>query len=326
MAGLIRLRHCRRGEYPFVAYHGERRPAERFICKHTSKTIMFGQTFVANDLVLIALLVVLEGVLSIDNALVLGLLAKRLPKARQQRVLTYGLAGAFVFRFIAVGAAAFLMRWRVVKLLGGGYLLFVALKHLIAKAREGGDEHLAVGPDKMPMAVDAATGRELSPEQQAQELHIRSAIPVPSAGHAGFWSTVAVIELTDIAFAIDSILAAMALVGAAPAGQLGLRPKLWVVITGGMLGLVLMRFAAVLFIKLLDRFPRFETAAYLLVTVIGLKLVIDWALNTPAHPHRVDFHSPGNAAFWVFWILMLLCCGIGFLPRRKRPTPATPTG
>jgi YkoY family integral membrane protein len=285
---------------------------------------MFGQTFAANDLLLIGLLVILEGVLSIDNALVLGLLAKRLPKAQQQRALTYGLAGAFIFRFIAIGTAAFLLRWRVVKLLGGGYLLWVALKHLISKARERRDEHIALGPDRMPTLVDATTGRELPPEEQEHELHIRSAVPVPSAGHAGFWSTVAVIELTDIAFAIDSILAAMALVGATPAGHPGPHPKLWVVITGGTLGIVLMRFAAVLFIKLLEKFPRFETSAYLLVSVIGLKLVVDWGLNTPAHPHRVDFHSPGNAAFWIFWILMLLCCAIGFLPPKKSVTATRP--
>lgn len=286
---------------------------------------MFGQTFAANDLFLIGLLVILEGVLSIDNALVLGLLAKRLPKVRQQRALTYGLAGAFVFRFIAVGAAAFLMQWRVVKLLGGGYLLWVALKHVVSKARDRRHEHVALGPDSTPIIVDASTGRELPAHEQEQELRIRSAVPVLPAGQAGFWSTVAVIELTDIAFAIDSILAAMALVGAAPAGHPGPHPKLWVVITGGMLGLILMRFAAVLFIKLLDKLPRFETAAYLLVTVIGLKLVIDWGLNTPAHPHRVDFHSPGNPAFWIFWILMLLCCAVGFIPPKKnRPAAVRP--
>jgi YkoY family integral membrane protein len=277
---------------------------------------MFGQTVSANDFFLIALLVILEGVLSIDNALVLGLLAKRLPKVQQQRALTYGLIGAFLFRFIAIATAALLLRWRWVKLLGGGYLLWVALKHLISQGRKR-EEHVALGPDKVPTIIDATTRGELTPDQRDRELRIRSAIPIPSVKRAGFWSTVVAIELTDIAFAIDSILAAMALVGAAPAGHSGPHPKLWVVVTGGMLGVILMRFAAVLFIKLLDKFPRFEISAYLLVTLIGLKLVVDWGLNTPAHPHRVDFHSLGNAAFWMFWILMLFCCAIGFIPQKK---------
>ena len=64
-----------------------------------------------------------------------------------------------------------------------------------------------------------------------------------------FWSTVGMIELTDIAFAVDSILAAIALVGAAPTGAT-VHPKLWVVMVGGIAGVVMMRFAAVVFIRL----------------------------------------------------------------------------
>ena len=103
---------------------------------------MFGQTFGTHDLVVIALLILLEGVLSIDNALVLALLAKRLPKHQQARALTYGLVGAFVFRFVAIGAAAYLLQWRIVKLIGGGYLLWIALKHLLTKRSE--QEHLTL--------------------------------------------------------------------------------------------------------------------------------------------------------------------------------------
>src|SRR5205823_920225 len=90
---------------------------------------MFGQTFDPHDLAIIGLLVILEGVLSIDNALVLGLLARRLPKVLQGKALTYGLVGAFVFRILAIAAASFLLHWRLVKFLGGAYLVYVAVKH-----------------------------------------------------------------------------------------------------------------------------------------------------------------------------------------------------
>jgi predicted tellurium resistance membrane protein TerC len=83
-----------------------------------------------------------------------------------------------------------------------------------------------------------------------------------------------------------------------------------------MLGVVLMRFAAVIFIKLLDRFPRFEISAYLLVIVIGGKLLADWGLNSPEHPHRVDFHDFSHPAFWIFWLLMLACLAIGVMGKR----------
>src|SRR6478672_13792700 len=97
---------------------------------------LFGQTFEFHDLFIVGLLVVLEGVLSIDNALVLGLLARRLPKHLQSKALTYGLAGAFVFRVIAIAAAAYLLHWRFVKLLGGAYLVYVSAKHFFFDADE----------------------------------------------------------------------------------------------------------------------------------------------------------------------------------------------
>src|SRR2546429_7839345 len=91
----------------------------------------FGQKAEPHDLVIVALLIVLEGVLSIDNALVLGLLAKRVPKRLQGRALTYGLVGALIFRMAAIGAANWLLQWTFAKLLGRAYLIFVAIKHFI---------------------------------------------------------------------------------------------------------------------------------------------------------------------------------------------------
>lgn len=284
----------------------------------------YGQVFDWHDLAVIGLLIVLEGVLSIDNALVLGLLAKRLPKHQQPRALTYGLVGAFVFRVIAIATAGLLFRWRIVKLIGGGYLVFIAVKHLFFESKEEVPETLAVDAEGEPVILDARTGGPLTPEQQ--DVEIQERVPVDVApretrkgGYSRFWPTVLVIELTDIAFAVDSILAAIALVGGMPTDRPkdALHPKLWVVLVGGMLGVILMRFAAVIFIKLLDRFPRFEEAAYLLVIVIGGKLLADWYFNSPEHPHRLDFHSVSHPAFWIFWGLMVVCFAIGFLPSKN---------
>lgn len=252
---------------------------------------MFGQTYSPTDPGVIVLLVFFEGLLSIDNALVLALLARRLPEQMRARALTYGLGGAFVFRFIMIGSAAYLLQWRVVKLIGGGYLLWISLQHFFFKRRE---PQPSIGD-----ADDATAARKPTP---------------------GFWTTVALIEVTDVAFAIDSILAAIALVGSAPVGHVGLHPKLWVVVTGGMIGVILMRIAAAMFIRLLERFPRFETSAYLLVLTIGLKLLIDWAVNTKEQPDRANFHNPASPLFWAFWSVMIVCIGIGFLPVKKVDT------
>lgn len=290
----------------------------------------FGQTFEFHDLFIVGLLVLLEGVLSIDNALVLGLLAKRLPRRLQSRALTYGLVGAFVFRFIAIITATWLMHWWIVKLLGGSYLVYVAVKHFFFEHKDPEKEHIRVGPDGHPILEDL-DGRPLSAAEGEQEIAARAPLPVAqdnsaaraTAGvrqYAGFWPTVFVIELTDIAFAVDSILAAIALVAGGQTYE-GAHPKTWVVIIGGFLGVVLMRFAAVIFIRLLERFPRFELAAYLLVLLIGLKLVADWAFNTPGKHPALNFHSPSQWAFWVFWSLMVLFFCVGFLPQHPKKAP-----
>ena len=285
----------------------------------------FGQECVWGDLGIVGLLIVLEGVLSIDNALVLGLLAKRLPKHQQAQALTYGLLGAFAFRILAISVASFLLKWRVVKLLGGAYLAYVAIKHLWFESGEDVGQ-VALGSSGESAFVHEVTGAGLTLAQESIEIEER--IPIPNVtelldgtaidGKARFWPTVFVIEMTDIAFAVDSILAAIALVGPASPGHAAdaVHPKLWVIITGGMLGVVLMRYAAVVFIRLLERFPRFEVTAYWLVCLIGLKLLIDWGFNTPAEPHRVDFHNFHEMPYWIFWIALALTFCSGFLPRK----------
>jgi YkoY family integral membrane protein len=316
---------------------------------------IFGQRFVAGDIVIVLLLVLLEGVLSIDNALVLGLLAKRLPKHQQKRALTYGLIGAFVFRFLAIGTATFLLQWTFVKFLGGAYLVYIAVRHLFFESQEEEKEKIVLDEHGHPVLVEEETGEALSAEEEEQE--IRERVPVymkpetrKRVGAASFWPTVFVIEMTDIAFAVDSILAAIALVGAPPkdlpAGSA--HPKLWVVITGGFLGVVLMRFAAAIFIRLLDRFPRFEISAYLLVIVIGMKLLLDWGFNSdwaswgwhanhewaqhyaewlkanwifPAagndNHHLLNFHDLRRPECIAFWLLMVVCFSIGFIPKKR---------
>ncbi|HZL90144.1 MAG TPA: hypothetical protein VFB96_17380 [Pirellulaceae bacterium] len=367
------------------------------------------QTFDWPDMAVIGLLILLEGVLSIDNALVLGLLAKRLPQHQRARALWYGIAGAFVFRTIAVLTAAYLLQWTFVKFFGGAYLVYIAVKHLFFEAKEEKAEKIILDEAGNPILVDAATGVPISADQE--EIEIKERVPFdglvedeeaeagagrPSAAESApaapppetaaswwrFWKTVFVIELTDIAFAVDSILAAIALAG-------GKQQKLWVIITGGLLGMLLMRVAARLFIGLLDRFPRFEIAAYLLVILIGMKLLVDWGFNSdwsfdqqkwiqnrlspawkqtfadleksrhdlihgydrwlkanwifdvqhdhgpqagPANgngaiavqhvPHLLDFHDLRFPECMAFWVLMVLCFVVGFLPARQ-PTAAT---
>jgi YkoY family integral membrane protein len=363
--------------------------------------LFFDQTFVPTDLAAVLVLVILEGVLSIDNALVLGLLAKRLPRNEQGRALWYGLAGAVVFRCAAVLFASFLLRWTFAKFLGGAYLVYIAVKHLFFESHETEETKMELDEHGHPKLVDEEGG---PPSEEAEELEIRGRAPVyldretrKRLGLASFWPTVLIIELTDIAFAVDSILAALAFVGSPPPGHPpeAFHPKLWLVIFGGLIGVALMRVAASMFIKLLEKFPRFETSAYLLVIVIGLKLLADWGVKSdwsfdkatwmppawkqtfegveesrrsyvhgyedwlnenwifppkdweqshaapekpaelpppegepaeaeapdhdPRHtPHLLNFHQLTRPESLLFWSSMLICFGIGFIPKRSK--------
>ena len=80
---------------------------------------MFGQTFAPGDLATVGFLVILEGLLSIDNALVLGVLAQRVAPPLRMKALSYGLIGGLLLRLAAIAAAAILLRFSILKLLGG---------------------------------------------------------------------------------------------------------------------------------------------------------------------------------------------------------------
>ena len=82
------------------------------------------------DVLTIATIALLEGLLSVDNALVLAIMVKHLPPVQRRKALMYGMAGAFAFRLVALVGASYLMHLTWVKMLGGGYLLYLAMKHM----------------------------------------------------------------------------------------------------------------------------------------------------------------------------------------------------
>ncbi|MCX7798998.1 MAG: TerC family protein [Fimbriimonadales bacterium] len=191
---------------------------------------MFGQTFQPSDLLSIGFLVLLEGLLSADNALVLAILVKHLPKSQQRKALLYGLAGAFVFRLLAILFAAVVLRQWWLQAVGALYLLYLPYRHFRGVA------HSYSLPQRK----------------------------------AGFWPTVVSVELTDIAFALDSVLAGIGFI--ARPGRGVDESKIWVVYLGAVLGIVLLRFAAGLFVQLLERYPKLDHVAYAIVGWIGVKL------------------------------------------------------
>lgn len=224
---------------------------------------MFGQTFQTGDLGSVAFLILLEGMLSADNALVLAIMVRHLPREQQTRALLYGLGGAFVFRLVAIVFASLVLQQWWLQAIGSAYLLFLPIKHFIRSRNE--------------------------------ELNAK---PVGKS----FWPTVAMVELTDIAFAVDSILAGVTFID-------NNRAKLWVVYSGAIIGVILLRFAAGFFVKLLDRYPALDHVAYLLVGWVGVKLAF-LAGHTFDVYHAGDFHMAEMPPL-VFWSVLLSLAVIG---------------
>ncbi|MDQ1146400.1 YkoY family integral membrane protein [Bacillus sp. SORGH_AS 510] len=197
-------------------------------------------------------LIALEGLLAADNALVLAIMVKHLPEEKRKKALFYGLAGAFVFRFASLFVISFLVDVWQVQAIGALYLLFMAGNHVFRKLIKGKAEETTKGSQKT----------------------------------SGFWSTVLKVEIADIAFAVDSILAAVAMAVVLPDTPLpnigGLDGgKFLVIFAGGIIGLIIMRFAANLFVKLLEKKPGLEIAAFTIVGWVGVKLAV-YTLSHPA--------------------------------------------
>ena len=206
-----------------------------------------------SDLITILALVGLEGILSGDNALVLAVLVQRLPNEEdQRRALRYGIIGAFVLRGIAtVLAVKLLEAGAIVALLGGLYLCWLPYKHFTSHADEAETE-----------------------EQQFARGRRRHWL-----GLSAFWGTVISVELTDLVFAVDSILVAVAMSN-----------KPWVIISGGILGIIMMRLLTVQVLALIKLYPRLIDGAYIIVAWVGIKLLweflhkmhwIPWMLPKP---------------------------------------------
>lgn len=186
---------------------------------------------------LIGTLVLLEGLLSADNALVLAVMVKHLPENKRRKALFYGLLGAYAFRFIAIGIGVFLIKLWWVKVLGAAYLGWLALRYFLDRKKEN------------------QSNNEENNEISKSSLLIRM--------FGTFWGTVASVELMDIAFSVDSVLAA-----------LGVSDQVWILLLGGMLGVLMMRGVAGVFLKLIDRIPELETSAYVLILIISVKMLL----------------------------------------------------
>lgn len=188
-----------------------------------------------HDIALLLNIFLLESLLSIDNAAVLALMVKDLPKKQRPKALKYGIFGAFAFRGLSLFIASWLVQILWLKIIGGAYLLYLTYGHFTS-AKDTIEE----GVDKEKSKIYLAGKNRLGQ----------------------FWTTVILVEVMDIAFSIDNIFAAVAIT-----------ENITLILAGVFIGIIAMRFIAQWFTKLIVKFPTLEKSAFIVIGILGIKLI-----------------------------------------------------
>lgn len=190
------------------------------------------------SLAIIGNLIIIESLLSVDNAAVLATMVMDLPEKQRNKALKYGIWGAYIFRGLAMIFASFLIQIWWLKPIGGLYLLYLVYDFWKGKqTSENEDDILDKNSNWLYRSTVGALG--------------------------SFWSTVAIVELMDMAFSIDNVFAAVAFSN-----------NIILICTGVFIGILAMRFIAQWFVKLMGTYTFLETSAFVVIAILGLKLCL----------------------------------------------------
>ncbi len=195
-----------------------------------------------HNILIILNLFILESLLSVDNAAVLAIMVKDLPKEQKKKALRYGLLGAYVFRGLCLFIAAWLVKIVWLKILGGIYLLYLVYGHF---------------------TVANDTIEEASEVNDSKIYKFASKI-----GLNKLWATIVLVEIMDLAFSIDNVFAAVALSN-----------NFYIIMAGVAIGILAMRFVAGWFVNLIEKYPSLEKSAFIVIALLGLKLIVSGAVD-----------------------------------------------
>ena len=195
---------------------------------------------------LLPVIVSLELVLSADNAVALASITKNLNNIDLQRkALNIGIFIALLLRILVILTAQFFLNFWPVKLIGGIYLISLSISKFLSLNNNGSDKNLKENSDKSNISL---------------------------------FKVILLLSVTDLAFSIDSITAAVAI-----------SDQFLLVITGAIIGVIALRFTSGLFIKWLEIYINLEKAGYIAVGLIGLKLIIQLVLFKLVIPEYLFF-------------------------------------
>lgn len=245
------------------------------------------------SLAIIGNLIIIESLLSVDNAAVLATMVMDLPEKQRDKALKYGIWGAYIFRGLAMLFAAFLLGFWWLKPLGGMYLLWLVsdqFKEKIGYGEKGslifkilsltsiiflikndgsineiafwclrGIAFLIIAYfiySLIKLRADKDDDGEINKSSNKIYQFFHKKIGV-------FWSTVILVEIMDLAFSIDNVFAAVAFTD-----------NIILVCAGVFIGILAMRFIAQWFVKLMEKYNFLETAAFIVIAILGAKLLL----------------------------------------------------
>jgi YkoY family integral membrane protein len=244
----------------------------------------------ASTLLIVGNLVLIESLLSVDNAAVLATMVMDLPHEQRKKALKYGIIGAYVFRGICLLLASYLVGIWWLKGLGGIYLLYLAIDWWVKRNKKAHNK--------------AAVHKE------------HSKLYKMTVGRIGnFWATIISVELMDLAFSLDNVFAAVAFSN-----------NILIILTGVFIGILAMRFVAQGFVRLMEKYPFLEACAFAVIGVLGIKLTVSFYEHYyPESPVTKVLES--HAADWVtsllticIFFLPLLSSVLFNIPKRAKST------
>jgi YkoY family integral membrane protein len=186
-------------------------------------------------------LILIESLLSVDNAAVLATMVMDLPEDKRDKALKYGIIGAYVFRGLCLLFASYLIHVNFLKGLGGLYLVYLAFNYFRTKSTASEeDDTLNKSENRFYKYTLGLLGQ--------------------------FWATVALVEVMDLAFSIDNVFAAVAFTD-----------NIYLIWIGVFIGILAMRFVAQVFVQLMKKYPFLESVAFIVIGILGTKLILSYA-------------------------------------------------
>jgi len=182
-------------------------------------------------MLIILSIILIEWVLSIDNAAVLATMVRHLPEEQRLKALRYWILWAYIFRWVALFTASYLIQFSWIKLIWWAYLLYLFISFFFMNKEEE------------------------KADDSKEESSIKKMLK-------WFWWTVLIVEMMDMVFSIDNILAVVAFT-----------PNIWLIIIWVFVWILIMRFVAWIFVKLIEKFPELESCAYVVIWMLWIKLI-----------------------------------------------------